>query len=367
MANADNDSMEHLPERTGREPLAAAERGSALPDVYLPFAETLPPAMTEAVSPLDALGEDPEIAGYLKHPASGKKSDCRKRALLGFVLCAGALFCAYWLPGWRLLERYVPPPVRETPKPREYAGDIPLRFRDEVLDINADIAAGDRLRTVFAKLRRFDETSRNAAPPPPREMSLWANTELLVALASKDLPPRIGAGGVADRTYDSVVALCGTAPELPVPFRASTAYAEILHARLAGNAADAGGDGERLAGVLEEMRDAHSAAMDGNATVLAIEADAHIMAFPATYAEGDDALDYHWRRASHALGRLHAVLGADNPVTRGLEAKRWKAVHAYFDVTLLTLDWNRFWRLEKVTLDGRDYTRDEVEKILAAL
>lgn len=336
---------------------------SGVPEVYSSFtSEELPPAKLEKIAPLAALETDAEIAGYLKH-GSAANAGRGKKIVIGFAACAISLFCLYWIPSWSVLARFVPPPPRDTPKPHEYRGEIPLQFRDVVSEINAEILAGDKWRAAFAGLKSFIDSSRDAPVPPPRELLGWAYTEMLVALASGDLPPDSGDDLRADMVYDDLVGLAAEAPKEPIPFRAAAAYVRALQAR-SGERTWREEDSERLITVLERMRDEHATQMDGNGEALAIEAKRHILALPREYRADDRHIDYHWRRAAHAINRLHALGGELEPVRRSLDRERWSIAYGYFDITVLTGEWNRFWRLKKIRLDGREYDRAQIVAIL---
>lgn len=368
MRDVTENGGDNLPAESPPPPNAVLrEPGADLtPTAYAPFG--LADSDLEKVSPREALREDGGIGPYLKTSApDGNAARLRLRAAVGFLVFAAALFCLYAFPEWRLLgHRYAPPTVRETPTPQAFTGNVPLQFREAVEGINNDIEAGDRWRSVFDKLTALTADLREASPKPPRELPLWAATEALAAVASRNLPPGVASQELPGRLFGEIAALSEEEPKIPVPYRAASAYAKILHGGLGGNANRAEAL-EPLLTLLERVREEHAAALNKDAEMLAVEADSHVLSFPATYAAGDPGLDYHWRMAAHAVNLLYAKLGGGSPVARALDRKRWEAVYAYFSLTLFTMHWEEFWRLEKIELDGRTYTRDGIQDILEKL
>jgi hypothetical protein len=240
-----------------------------------------------------------------------------------------------------------------------------MLYRDSVRDINADIAAGNRWQGTYDKLRRFiTDAEENPAASPP-DVRVWALQEMLVILASKEIAPDAATDDYVDVVRES---LLSAAAGQPAPFRAEAAYAKLLAARP--TLKDAGREKERqtrLVAVLDGLRNEYPDLMDRNRDLLTIEAEQHILQFPKEYGEDNRRLDYHWRRAAHAIVRLYDLFGKRDPAVRQLDRRRWQAVDRYFAFTLLTLDTKRLGRLGEIRLDGTVYTRGQVRGELEKL
>ncbi len=302
-----------------------------------------------SVAPLEALLDDPEIAACLR-VASPPGRGVRK-GVIGFGLFAALLAAFCLLPGWRMFPKAPAAPApAATEKPVPFAGTPPEALRGAVEAVGNDIAAGNRWGRVFAGLA---ELVGWEAPVEDREVRVWACTELLVSLASRDVAPDWANDALADRAF----ALLTEGNALSV--RACSAYARLLRAAPGGQEAAAG---KKLLAVLETFRALYPEALDRDAELLALEAEQHIAAFPREYDGGERELDYHWRRAAHALGKLSPL---DPGEARLLERRRWERVRGYFDFAL-TLDLQRLGRRGYLTLDGTRYDRNAVEALLAA-
>ena len=314
------------------------------------------------VPQLDVMLSEPDIAPYLTRGRKDEHPFRLRRIALGLTVTLAALFLAYALPSWKMFARYRPPVPAETPKPRAYQGEIPLLFRETVKEINAAIDGGNQWQAVFNKLSAFVDAIDSGTTSPATEIEIWARTELLVALASREVPPSAYEEALPEGIYHGLETM-ENAP--PVSFRAEAAYVRIRNAASWGkNTAAAESP---VIEHLERLRAAHADLLDNTPELLVIEAERHIAAIPREYAPGNRFLDYHWRRAAHAISRLYALRGGSDAQTRTLDRKRWQGVFKYFDLTLLTWDvGNIGWR-KSIVLDGREYTRGEIESVLKGL
>lgn len=328
----------------------------------------VPDAERENVPQVEALLADPEIAGYIRgNTDTGWNRTRVMHTLAGFAataLCLAAL--VLFLPG-NMLSGHKPPVPQDTPKPQPYpdAAMLPILYRDTIRDINADIAAGNRWQAAHDKLRRFIADAEGDKTDPPRELRTWALREMLVILASKEIPPAAYTDEYADSVHAGLQADAGA--QAP-PFRAEAAYVRLLAARPAAkDAGEAQANRDRLIAVLEKVRGEYPDLLDKNRELLTIEAEQHILRFPAEYGEDNRSLDYHWRRAAHAIVRLYDLYGKRDPAVRQLDRRRWQAVDRYFNFTLFTLDTKRLGRLKEINLDGFTYTRGQVRAELENL
>lgn len=355
-----------LPERRDDElPSPIGEGGH--PAWAAPYAGfQLPAEETASVPQFGALLEDPEIAGYLKQGGEGGWTARRtRRLLLGFLIFVGACAAMYVSRRWTMFHTYRPPPVVETAKPMPFTEFVPLLFRERIRSINADIASGDKWPSVFDKLAALVNDIDAGGIDAPADIRLWARSETLVAMASREVPPKAFAESYPDRVFR------GLAHSLPdadavLPFRAEAAYVQLLNAapRNPENTREAD---RKLLIAVELLRRDHGKRLDSSRDLLAIEAKAHIALFPPEYPANNRDLNYNWRRASHAVNRLYTMHGTSDPQTRSLDRKRWEAVSRYFEFTLLTLDYGRLGRLKTVSLDGEEYTQEQVNGILKNL
>lgn len=325
----------------------------------LPDEELLP------VPQVQALLKEPEIAAYLK--SGGGPTSRRVRRIGAFFLVSLAvLLLVYWLPPWNMLYRYRPPRPAETLKPTPYAGGIPLLFRDRIRSINDDIAAGDRWGAVFGKLSSLVDDIDAGKVEAPKDMATWARSETLVAMASKEVPPTAYAESYPETVFAGFMRPDPRNAGTALPYRAGAAYVRLLQSAPRGK--DNAGEAERrVQEAFERLRSEHGRRVDADGDLLAIEAHNHIAAIPKEYTPNDRLLDYHWRRAANAIDRLYALHGKNDPQARSLDRSRWQAVFRYFDLTLLTWDVDRLGWRKTVTLDGAEYTRDDVKKILERL
>lgn len=335
----------------------ASPPGPARPEfgaeAYVPFG--LPAEELLPVAPLDALLADPDVGGYLRsrRGGTGRTGSRVLRALAGLAVSSVLLALLVLLPDWRMLPNHVPLRPADTQKPLRYDASPFPALRDQVRAINADIDAGNRWASVFSRLAALAREESTAAD---RGVQTWARTELLVSIASKDIAPDSANDTLADETFSSLAA----AP--PVSFRAFSAYARILHAAPSSDEKNAA-----LLRVVEDARGGYPEKMDASRDMLVIEAERHIAAFPPDYEENGRVLDYHWRKAAHALDRLAALAPGDAQVL-SLNRRRWESVYRYFDFTLaLTLDLNRIGWRESIQLDGKRYDKQMVKAILKEL
>lgn len=359
-----------VPERefgTGNYP---AER-SANADVSPYSAFDLPETDLNSIPQVNALLEDAEIAGYLR--GNTPKTWNRNRLLktgTGFLLTAAALFAMFILTPGNVFRGYSPPAPRDTPKPQPFAdaAGLPILFRDAVRDINAEIGDGNRWQTAFDKLRAFLADADSGKIAPPDDVLSWGNQEMLVILASKEIPPGMYPETYPDEIFDNFRDLSDKQNNPAPPFRGSSAYARILASRpTPKDRDDASAKRKRLTGIIENIRAASPEILDNNRELLAIEADNHILQFPREYTPGDQYLDYHWRRAAHAIIRLYDLYGKRDQAVRQIDRRRWNAVYRYFDLTLFTWDPKRLGRLKTARLDGVEYSRDQIRKELEKL
>lgn len=319
---------------------------------------------------LQALMDDPEIAGYLQD--NNPKAWTRQRlykAGIGFAVAAVGLMLLFFFAPGNLFRTYTPPPPRDTPKPQAFAdtAELPILFRDSIREINAEIDNGNRWQTAFDKLRAFLAEATHRKINPPNNLLLWAHQEMLVILASKEIPPGAYPLSYPDEVFDEFKTLVADTPD-PMPFRGGSAYARILISRPEPKEKEeAAAWREKATDVLESLRAAHPTVLDNNRELLAMEAEAHIRQFPKEYVEGDQYLDYHWRRAAHAIVRLYELYGSRDPAVRQIDRRRWQAVYRYFDLTLLTWDPTRIGRLKSIRLDGNEYTRVMIKQELDRL
>lgn len=324
---------------------------------------SLPARETQSVRQLDALMADSEIAGYLGE--SGHRPWTRQRyiaALVGLGVTACLLVAVFLISPGNMFSRYRPPAPQDTPKPRPYPAlsETPILFRESVRAINADMESGARWRPAFEKLREL-LGSLQGGVEQPRELRVWAYTEMLVMLSSRELPPDLFSEEYADSVHGELIRFLETSPEEPRPFRADMAYVRILANRT--RSADAALERtklEAMAALIESIRAAHGDKADDNRDLLMAEAGTHTALLPPEYDEGNRALDYHWRRAAHAILRLYELYGLNDADVRRLDRRRWEAVYRYFDYTLFTLDARRLGRIASARLDGIDYTRAEI-------
>lgn len=366
----DPNSNPLVPERefgTGSYPTQRSVTGEASP--YSGF--QLPVTDLKPLPQVDALREDPEIAGYLQ---DNSPKDWNRRRLaaagIGFILTLAALAAVFVFAPGNMFRTYAPPPPRDTPKPQPYSdmAALPILFRDAVRDINMEIGDGNRWQYAFDKLRAFLADADAGKISPPDDVLRWARQEMLVILASKEIPP----GGYPEAYPDDVFARfresADAGGESALPFRGGSAYARILASRpISKDRKDAAEQQERLTGILEALRAAHPELLDNNRELLAIEAENHIRQLPREYVSGDQYLDYHWRRSAHAIVRLYDLYGRRDPSVRQIDRRRWNAVYHYFDLTLFTWDPKRIGRLKSIRLDDTDYTREQIRRELENL
>lgn len=366
---------------TGNHPLVPDyyrdDRSAAWPGAggeVSPYASfDLPRPDLEPVGQVDALMADPEIAGYLRGNGPGAWNGRRFRnALLGFFVTALVLGAVFFLTPGNLFRSYAPPPPQNTPKPQPYpeVAGLPILFRDSIRDINAEIADGNRWQGAFTKLRDFLAESENGKLDAPADLLLWARQEMLVILASKEIPPNSYPDAYPDEVFQAMTELREKTGGLssPFPFRAGSAYARILSSRpLPRDKTGAQKHNERLTNLMESIRAAHPNILDNNRELLAIEAEAHIRQFPRRYSPGDQFLDYHWRRSAHDILRLYELAGKNDPGVRQIDRRRWQAAYRFFDMTLFTWDPKRIGRIKTARLDGVDYTREQIRKELEKL
>lgn len=328
---------------------------------YAPF--DLPGSDLHPESQVDALRADPEISGYLQDTSPRAWTRRRFiRAGAGFVLTAFVLGVLFFFIPSNLFRTYLPPSPRDTPKPLPYAepSSLSILYRDSVREINASILEGNRWQTVYDRLRGFMTDVSSGRIDPPDDVLRWARQEMLVVLASREIPPGSYSESYADEVFDG---LTGVLSKPEIPFRAGSAYARILWSRPVPKDGEAAlAQRAELTGILEALRAAHPVSLDGSRELLAIEAECHIRQFPRRYVGPDAYLDYHWRRAAHAIVRLYDLYGRRDPNVRRIDRWRWQSVYGYFDITLFTLDPKRFGRLKSVRLDGVEYTRERVKK-----
>lgn len=331
----------------------------------------LPAKELDCVAQVDALRADPEIAGYLR--GAGQEPWTRKRynkAFAGLAITAGLLLAVYALLPGNLFSRYRPPAPQDTPKPQPYAAvaETPILFRESVRDINADLQSAARWRAAFEGLKTLADSGESGGIEPPPELRLWAYQEMLVMLASRELPPGLYSEDYADELYAGIERLLAANPQEAPPFRAASAYARILASRPRPKDAEERRAGlEATAALIETLRAEHGPLVDGNRDLLIAEAETHIALLPREYEAGNRYLDYHWRRAAHAILRLYELYGRNDAAVRQLDRQRWRAVYRYFDYTLLTLDTKRLGRIASARLDGVDYTRADIRAKLDEL
>lgn len=324
----------------------------------------------DSVVQVEALLADPEIAGYIKGNADTAWNRRRiAQCAIGFVVTAACLATLiFFLPG-NMLRSYRPPAPQDNPKPQAYAdmSTLPILYREGIREINDDIAAGNRWKGAFEKLRAFIGDMDAGKIDPPEELRVWAYQEMLVILASKEIPPDAYADDYPDainRKLDNALVVTSA----PVPFRAGAAYARVLASRpTPKDEAGARSRREGLIDVLERLREENPELLDKNRNLLTIEAEQHILQFPPEYSADNRYLDYHWRRSAHAILRLYDMYGKRDAGVRQIDKQRWQAVLRYFDFTLFTLDTKRLGRLKSIRLDGSDYTREQVRAELEAL
>lgn len=312
---------------------------------------------------LDALRIDPEIAGYLQD--NSPRAWTRQRLLktgAGFILTGIALAALFFLLPGNMFRSYMPPAPRDTPKPQPYPdpSSLSILYRDNIRDINAAIGEGNRWRSVYDKLHALLADVESGKIEPPDTVLRWARQEMLVVLASKEIPPGSYPDTYPDEVFDG---LTGILDQPEIPYRAGSAYARILWSRPFPREREAAGAKHaELTGILEALRAAHPGRLDNNRELLAIEAESHIRQFPDRYTAGDTYLDYHWRRAAHAILRLYELYGKRDINVRRIDRRRWQAVYRYFDLTLFTWDPKRIGRIRTARLDGVEYTREQVKK-----
>lgn len=313
-----------------------------------------------------ALQKDPEIAAYLKS-GNGEEPPSRRarRGIAFFLFAAAILLAVYLLPAWSMFSRYRPTLPAETQKPAPYAGDVPLLLRDRIGGINADIAAGDRWRPAFAKLSALVDDLDAGKISAPEELRRWARCETLVAMASKEIPPSY-PDAYPERVFGGLVHAVAQDPDFVIPYRAGAAYVRLLRSAPQTEATARDAD-RRILEALERLRSEHGRRLDADRELLGIEAKCHIAAIPKEYTPNDRYLDYHWRRASHAISRLYSLHGTSDAQAKSLDHARWRTIAGYFDLTLLTWDVERLGWRKTVVLDGKEYSRDDVAKILEQL
>ncbi len=355
------------PPPTGAYPAAVAPAGVP-PNLnpYQPFA--LNPEDCENVSQLEALQNDPEIGGYLKgdgaRPWDGKRLT---RAGAGFAATVAAVFLLFTFYPGGLFARYTPPTPEVTPKPAAFpnAADLSILYRDSVKDINQLIASDRQWQKVYEQLNRLIADDTGGKAGLPQDLALWSREEMLVVLASKELPPTSYPDNYPGEIFTQLDR-DGKRFGVPLSFRSLAAYARLLSDRplaksdkdaLRKRAAD-------ILAVLERIRENYPELLDKNRDLLMLEADQHVNLFPKDYSPGDRYLEHHWRRAAAALVKLYTLYGQKDRDIRQLDRKRWQAVLRYFDFTILTWDTSRMGRLKSVRLDGKDYTRDEIRREL---
>ncbi len=342
------------------EALPAHDHGELSP--YAGF--SLPEGGAEPVPQRRVLEAVPEIAGYL-HGARYEPWTRRRylTALTGLAVTSALLAFVYIVAPGSLFSRYRPPSPQDTPKPQAYANiqSVPILYRETVRTINADLESGARYGAAFAGLQALIDETGSEAIRPPVEVGIWAREEMLVLLASREVPPDRYTEEYADEVYAGLLRLADERPDTPYPFRGGAAYARVLASRPLPEDADEARSGrERTAALIETLRAENPSATDNNRDLLVAEAEAHIALLPKEYTSGDRRLDYHWRRAAFAIGRLYTVFGQSDPVVRNLDRRRWEAVYRYFDYTLFTLDTSRIGRIDSARLDGVDYSRADI-------
>lgn len=343
-------------------PVSGLDAGGVHP--YAAF--NLPAPALEPVSQVDALMADEEIAGYIKSGAQQGWGRKKIGSILGGLSLSlfFLVLLALLLPGNLLSRRRLPVP-EDTPKPRLYerVAELPILFRDSVKTINDDFLAGNRWQPAYEKLRNLLREGEEDGLELPRDVRTWGLQEMLVLLASKEISPDAFPPEYPDQAY---ALLSSTIDKnAPLPFRAGAAYAKLLAARPPPKGKNDGkesGERTRLLGVLARLRGNFPELMDKDREMLILEAEQHIAHFPAEYGEDNRYLDYHWRRAAHAINRLYELFGKHDRTVRGLDRRRWQAVYRYFDFTLFTWDPGRVGRLKSITLDGTEYTRPQVGK-----
>lgn len=360
--------MESLPvESIETIPATALEAGTTVrhanADPYHDF--SLANEELQLVQPLQALMADAEVAGFMDGGnVDGPWSPARLRRLgLGMLAFLAVLLPLICLPGWNMFAGYAPPHPSDTPKPQQFAGNVALVFQDRVRSVNGDLQAGNRWQAAYEKLRAlFDD-----AEEMPDDLRIWVDSELLVTLASKEVSPDAYDVALPGRVFADLQQRIEALPETTaVPFRAASAYAAVLNTLPAAKESAAERDSVLLA-ILERIRNEHPSSMDKSRDLLFMEAERHIAALPPEYAAQDRRLDYHWRRASHAIERLYSLFGTRDVQVRAIDRRRWETIYKYFDFTLLTLDVNRLGRLKAIQLDGREYSRDDIKSILEQL
>ena len=334
-----------------------------------PYAEfSIPEAEQEPVSQREALLSNPEIAGYLG--GDGAHTTPRNRLFrsgMGLLITALLLTGLFiFLPG-NMFHAHITPVPYDTPKPQPYAGvaALPILFREQVRDVNDSIQSG-KWQSAFAGLRALVDETESGKGTLPSELRAWSLEEMLVILASRELPPDSVPAGYRERIFDEVDSLYAESRETP-SFRSGSARIRLLDERPVPAAGRERQEDNDIFSALEKVREDHPDLMDKNRDILLIEAERHIEAFPGEYAQGDRYLDYHWRRAAHAINRLYDLFGKRDPAARELDRKRWQAVYKYFDFTILTLDTSRLGRLKNIRLDGTDYTREQVRREIERL
>lgn len=317
---------------------------------------------------IQALFDDPDIAPYLRH--GGSPADSRKRGLkagIGLVASVAVLLALYLLPHWNMFAGYTPPPVAETPKPISFTGKVPFALQERLKSIHADIADPARSQPAFDQLRTLVADADSNAIELPPELEEWARSELLVAMASRAIDPSSYDEAYPEQIFSGLAELPDRPPGPAFSFRAGAAFTKILHSLPPGKKDAATARENRLLEVVERLRVDYSPLLDKDRELLTIEAECHIAAFPSQYSQKDRHLDYHWRRAAHAIGKLYEQYGKSDAATRSLDKKRWQAVLRYFDLTLFTWDVDRIGWLKSITLDGREYTKQDVQDIVKQL
>ncbi len=349
-------------------PAVSAPATGSYPNVnpYQPF--PLEPGDLENIGQLDALRGDPDIGGFLKNDAA-RPWDARRlgRALAGFLATAAAVFLLYFFYPGGLFTHYSPPVPEVTPKPQPFlnAGDLSILYRDNVREINQLIAGDRQWQRVYEKLAAFIADDSGGKTVLPQDLALWSREEMLVVLASKELPPSSFPENYPDEVY-AQLERDGKRFGVTLPFRAEAAYARLLADRplpkkdkeaVRKRAAD-------TLAVLERMRENHPDLLDKARDLLLLEAEQHIHLFPGDYSPGDRYLEHHWRRSAAALVKLYTLYGQKDRDLRQLDRMRWQAVLRYFDFTILTWDTSRMGRLKSIRLDGKDYTREDIRREL---